>query len=156
MKNLLVFAMGLGLYATQSANAGYMGTTCEAYRVSQDSNENIQVLKLMNETLELNKEKFELIDGVMRDLVPNYPSEAVFKSAAGKANLNLKVSVLSKVTEAYGRLSVGRGHDMIVYKVNVQASRNGKVHNFEGTCVSEVVTTCGGECAVESEDRDEI
>jgi len=152
-KSLLV---ALQILTAHTAFAGYMGTTCEAYRISKDSNRNIQTLTIDNESLSIDQKKFELTDGTMRLLYLDSPAEGIFKSNDAKGDLVVKVKAFSEVLRSEGKLSVGRDHEIVVYKAQIQASRNGKTHEFLGTCKTELVTTCGGACEDESEVRDEI
>jgi len=143
--------------STTFAQAGYIKNTCEAYRVSKDTNENVQKVRIQDNTVSIHKTPFlELKKGQLMDLGPKSPLSAVAEAVDGKADYLVEVSVLSQITHAYGRAIVGRGHDFDSYKVKIVASRNGKSHTFEGLCTTEILTSCGGECADESNNRDEL
>lgn len=148
------------LLSVNQAYAGRLDLTCEAYRVSKDENKNIQKFSLnKSETLVINEVKLgpaQWLEGDLRGLYIGEPVVASYKSKDGRGNYNVKITALSEVTKAYGRLSIGRDHDVDVYKVSIEVSRNNKTHKFVGTCTNESISTCGGACQEESELRDTL
>lgn len=154
-KTITTFLVGI-LFAP-GAFAGFLSMDCEAYRISQDANENVQVFKSSNTGASINNSvEYEIIDGSFQGLylAPGETTHAVLDATDGRGNIDVTITVLSEVTSVYGRLNVGRDHQVEVYKVSVMASRGDKFHNFIGTCKSELVTTCGGACADEDPNRD--
>lgn len=153
-----IFLIAVGILSA-NAHAGFQSLSCEAFRVSKDANENIQTFSVKENVVKLNDVVLndeDLVSGSLYDLYAGYVEKAVYKSKDAKGDYSIEVSVLAPVTAVEGRLSVGRGHEVNVYKTLVKASRNGKTHEFTGTCRTELVTTCGGECADEDPNRDEL
>ncbi len=157
MKNLAIF---FALLVGNSAFAGYMKMTCSAYRISQDTNKNVQTFSYGPDgNVSINNVKLteeDLIDGSIYGVYPGYPSEAKYKSKDGNGDYSISISALSEVVTVQGHVNIGRDHDVEVYKVAAKVSRNNKTHEFIGTCTNEVVSTCGGACEDESEVRDEL
>jgi len=157
MKNILFVA--LTLMTSTSAMAGFMHLDCAAFRVSQDSNENIQKLEIKRDDLSINGVNLnyeQLIEGSLYDVYPNSPATATYKSLDGKGDYKVSVTVTETITSVNGHASIGRDHTFDIYKAVVKASRNGKTHEFVGTCTSELMSSCGGACEEESSDRDQL
>jgi hypothetical protein len=155
MKKVILTAVLL--LATKLSFGAYTNLTCTAYRVSQDTNENIQRFDVNQNIVRLNGVELgmsELIDGSLIFLDNNHPVKASYKSKDGKGNYKIEITYLEQVTAYTGWMFHGKGHDIEVSKVEVKASRNNKTHKFTGTCTWENTTTCGGECRDESEERD--
>ncbi|MDA9189442.1 hypothetical protein N9O57_00505 [bacterium] len=135
-----------------------MDLSCDTYRISEDSNQNVQIFKLERYAkLFVNGENLndsDLISGHMMDLNPGFDTKGIYKSKDGKGNYEVSISVLEKITSAYGFQFISRSHDFDVYKVSAKVSRNGKTHEFIGTCTSEILTSCGGNCDTESSVKD--
>ena len=151
MKVLAIFT--LAAMMSTSTFAGMMELNCEAFRVSQDTNKNIQSVKIAPELngVSLNgSEPLEVIDGALM----NIPTIVTLKGVDGKGDYTLDVKVKSKIASINGHIAIGRDHDIDLSKVEIFVSRNGKTHLFVGTCKEELITTCGGACAPESSERD--
>lgn len=156
MKKTLLFAATFAIL--NQASAGYSYLNCEAYRISQDTNENVQIFRV-NQNLGVQINGVQLdesnwLTGSLAELSPVHPAIATYSSRDGMGDYNIVLTVQSIVSSTYGHLDIGRDHDFDVYKVLAQVSRNGKMHEFVGTCTHELLTTCGGACAPESEIRD--
>jgi hypothetical protein len=156
MKKLLFAATSL--LAFNQAFAGYQYLTCEAFRISQDTNLNVQAFRVDKDLgVEINGVKLteaQWIDGSLNDIYPGIETQATYASLDGNGNYKIVMTVLSTVAEAHGHLNIGRDHDFDVYQVRAVVSRGNKTHEFIGTCTSELLSTCGGACQPESEIRD--
>ncbi|MEO5668301.1 MAG: hypothetical protein ABIR96_09600 [Bdellovibrionota bacterium] len=155
MKHALMFAVTV--FGMQCAQAGSMDIQCEAFRISKDTNKNVQVLKADRATLELYDTKnYDIIDNDLSELTPGTTFTAKYKNSKSDDQVNVVAKVLRTITEANGHIAIGREHDIGVYKVSFEVSNGTKTQKFEGTCRSEVISTCGGACADESEIRDQL
>jgi|GEM_PF-1259526 len=158
MKNFLLVAVTS--LASLSAHAGFTHLTCSTYRISKDTNKNVQTFSV-SEDMKLNVNGVELteaewVDGSLMGLSLKTPVTATYKSKDGKGDYLVRINALSKITSVDGRASIGRGHDVTVYKVRAFVSRNNKTHEFLGTCTEENMSSCGGACGDESDQRDEL
>lgn len=156
MKNLVFVATSL--IAFNQASAGYSYLSCEAFRISQDANQNVQAFRVDKDLgVEINGvhlTEAQWIDGSLNDLYPGKDTQATYASLDGNGDYKIVITILSTVANAHGHLNIGRDHDFDVYQVRTQVSRGNKTHEFIGTCTNELLTTCGGECQPESETRD--
>ncbi len=156
MKKLILVATSL--IALNQASAGYTYLNCEAFRISQDTNQNVQAFRVNKDFgVEINGvhlTEAQWIDGSLMDLYPGAELQATYASLDGNGNYKIGITILSTVANAHGHLNIGRDHDFDIYQVRAQVSRGNKSHEFIGTCTNELLTTCGGECQPESETRD--
>ena len=157
MKKILL----INLILSSNLFAAYHNLDCEAFRVSKDSNENIQVFNSSSsstgEVVNINGiELSEIVSGNLDWLDPGTPLIAEYKSLDGRGNYKIRITTTQTITSVEGRLNIGRTHGVDIYAVNVQVSRNDKNHIYIGTCKNEYLTTCGGECAGEDPRRDEL
>lgn len=142
---------------SQISSAAFINLSCEAYRISQDSNENIQKLTLDRGNLTVNEltlSNDQRIDGSLFSVYPGYPASATYQN--DKGTLNAKITYQSRIEEFTGALDIGRSHDIEFFKAEVKVSSQRKTHTFTGVCKAEVITTCGGACEDENQDRDTL
>jgi hypothetical protein len=150
MKKIILVSL-FSIFSSQAVMAGMLNLNCEAFRVSKDTNHNIQSLKITQDGVSINDSEFlEVISGDLTEV----PGKLVLKATDGKGDYNVDVKLKSVLASLEGNIAIGRDHEIKLTKVEVIASRGNKSHLFVGTCKYEVITSCGGACQEESEDRD--
>lgn len=152
MKKILLISL-FATISSQAVMAGADHLNCEAYRISQDANSNIQTFTITPYEVSLhNSGPLEVISGDARGV----PTKFVLKGIDGKGDYSVEIKVKSKIASLSGNQDIGREHTIDLTKVEVIASRAGKTQNFIGTCKLEQISSCGGGCTDESEERDTL
>ena len=153
MKTALFLGLSL-LVSASNAFAGKMSLDCVGYRVSKDTNQNIQEVKISyNDGVTLyGGTAMPITEGSFQEL----PADFTAQASDGKGDYRITATSLIRIGSFDGHVSIGRDHNVVLSKVAITVSRNGQSQKFIGTCTEEIVTSCGGACEDESPVRDEI
>jgi len=146
MKKLLSISI-FCVISLQSAMASFNHYNCEAYRVSA-KNEAIETLKISNHSASLNG-----VDLKIKEDGYGLTTEKVLKSDDGKGDYAVNIAVNSVTTSLSGK-DGARDHNIDIDKVLIKLSRNSKSHVFEGICIEESESSCGGKCDTSDDDNE--
>lgn len=133
MKNAIA-AIAILMFAGQ-VQAGSYNYECNAVRVSSQGE--IQTLKMSNFGGSLNGKEITSSGDLF--------GEGFEIELKNKKKLAANIKVKSVIRDYNGKMGA-REHVIYAFVADINVTQGGKVAKFTGTCVEEVVTTCGGDC----------